>query len=136
MLENCALTVCLRDVGQACRRLVGWREDLAQHNGLHRGGRGKRKVRAWSSKLAAAKTKGGCSFRQSTGERPTKTSSQGKPLDQEANAFISTRYIECAQIKASRDDWTRIRKADDRVSAHKDAVSLFERDGKGGLMLR
>jgi hypothetical protein len=102
ILENCALTVCLRDVGRACRRLVGWREDLAQHNGLRRGGRGKRQVRVRSSKLAVAKTKGGCSFRQSTGERPTKTSSQGKPLDQEANALISTRYIECAEKHAAK----------------------------------
>jgi hypothetical protein len=54
-----------------------------------------------SSILAVAKTKGGC-IRQSTGGRPTKTSSQGKPLDQDANALISTRYVECAEKHAAK----------------------------------
>jgi len=63
----------------------------------------------------------------------TKTSSQGKPLDQEANASIpppdrsSAQQSMLQKLQGMIGQEFAKQYVDDRASSHKDAVSLFER---------
>jgi putative membrane protein len=67
----------------------------------------------------------------------TKTTSELKPLAQAAKVEIPTAMLPAHQKMLDKlkglngDDFTK-QYHDDQVSAHKDAVSLFQRYGKGG----
>jgi hypothetical protein len=122
-----------QSVGEKTRCEIGARHHT-RDNGLRHGGRGKRHVRDPPSKRAVAKTNGGVQF-SPINWWATHEDNRARASRLTRGHADSTGYVECAtkhDAKASRDDRTRIPEADDRVSAHKDAASLFERYGKGG----
>jgi putative membrane protein len=91
-----------------------------------------------SGKLAATKTQGEVqAFANQMVADHTKTSSQLKPLGQEANAPVASEMSSSQQSMLQKlqglngQDFAK-QYMDDQISAHKDAVSLFERYGKGG----
>lgn len=91
-----------------------------------------------SSKLAAQKGNEGVKqFANQMVNDHTKTSSELKSKAQQANVSVPSEMSSSQQRMldklrgVSGDDFSK-QYADDQVGAHKDAVSLFERYGKGG----
>lgn len=91
-----------------------------------------------SSKLAATKTKGDVqAFAKQMVTDHTKTTTELKGLAPAANASLPTAMDKSQQgmldkLKGLNGDHFRKQYVSDQVSAHKTAVSLFERYGKGG----
>lgn len=91
-----------------------------------------------SSRLAATKTTGDVqTFANQMVTDHTKTTEQLKGLAPTANVQLPTQMTSSQQSMLDKlqslngDDFTK-QYVSDQVSAHKDAVSLFERYGKGG----
>ena len=91
-----------------------------------------------SSQLAASKTSGNVkTFANEMVADHTKTSSELKPLAEQVNAPAPANMSSSQQSMLKKlqglegHDFER-QYVDDQISAHKDAVSLFERYGKGG----
>jgi putative membrane protein len=91
-----------------------------------------------SSKLAAERTQGDVqSFANQMVTDHTKTTSELQGLAPGANVHLPTQMTSSQQSMLDKlkglngDDFVK-QYMDDQVSAHKDAVSLFERYGKGG----
>jgi putative membrane protein len=91
-----------------------------------------------SSKLAAERTQGNIqSFAQTMVSDHTKTTSDLKGLAPAANVQLPEQMTSSQQsmldkLKGLQGKDFAKQYMDDQVSAHKDAVSLFERYGKGG----
>lgn len=91
-----------------------------------------------SSKLAASKAQGEVkAFADQMVKDHTKTTTELKPLAQKANAQLPADMASSQKSMLNKlnrlngQDFTK-QYMDDQVSAHKDAVSLFQRYGKGG----